>query len=198
MTLVTRAMIFAAEAHDGDVRKGSQTPYIVHPMEAMAIASSLTEDPEVLAAAALHDVAEDCGVTREELTLRFGERVASLVMAESQIQSGDPCASWDDRKRRAVEQLEHASRDEMIIALADKLSNMRAISRDFEREGEKMFLKFHQTDRSRHAWYYRNCAENMRDELGDTEAFRELVALVNRVFKGVKSQPPEFEKRCAV
>ncbi len=198
MTLVTRAMIFAAEAHDGDVRKGSQAPYIVHPMEAMAIASSITEDPEVLAAAALHDVAEDCGITREELTMRFGERVANLVMAESQIQKGDPCASWDDRKRRALERLEQAGRDEKIIALADKLSNMRAINRDFERDGEKMFLKFHQTDRRCHAWYYRNCVERLRDELGDTQAFRELAMRVNRVFEGVQSQPPGVEKRCAV
>ena len=56
MTLVTQAVIFAAQAHDGAARKGSEIPYIVHPMEVVAIASTMTDDPQVLAAAALHDV----------------------------------------------------------------------------------------------------------------------------------------------
>ena len=53
MTLVTQAVIFAAQAHDGAARKGSEIPYIVHPMEVVAIASTMTDDPQVLAAAAL-------------------------------------------------------------------------------------------------------------------------------------------------
>ena len=79
MTLVTQAVIFAAQAHDGAARKGSEIPYIVHPMEVVAIASTMTDDPQVLAAAALHDVMEDCGVTFETLSERFGVRVARLV-----------------------------------------------------------------------------------------------------------------------
>ena len=74
MTLVTQAVIFAAQAHDGAARKGSEIPYIVHPMEVVAIASTMTDDPQVLAAAALHDVMEDCGVTFETLSERFGVR----------------------------------------------------------------------------------------------------------------------------
>ena len=76
MTLVTQAAVFAANAHDGATRKGSGIPYIVHPMEAAAIAATLTDDPHVVAAAMLHDVMEDCGVGFEELRARFGERVA--------------------------------------------------------------------------------------------------------------------------
>ena len=53
MTLVTQAAIFAANAHDGATRKGSRIPYIVHPMEAAAIAATLTDDPQVVAAAML-------------------------------------------------------------------------------------------------------------------------------------------------
>lgn len=48
MTLVTQAVIFAAQAHDGAARKGSEIPYIVHPMEVVAIASTMTDDPQVL------------------------------------------------------------------------------------------------------------------------------------------------------
>ena len=94
MTLVTQAVIFAAQAHDGAARKGSEIPYIVHPMEVVAIASTMTDDPQVLAAAALHDVMEDCGVTFETLSERFGVRVARLVCEESQRVCGDPCLTW--------------------------------------------------------------------------------------------------------
>ena len=131
MTLVTQAVIFAAQAHDGAARKGSEIPYIVHPMEVVAIASTMTDDPQVLAAAALHDVMEDCGVTFEALSERFGVRVARLVCEESQRVCGDPCLTWNARKLGAVKRICGGCRAAKIIALSDKLSNMRAISRDF-------------------------------------------------------------------
>ena len=158
MTLVTQAVIFAAQAHDGAARKGSEIPYIVHPMEVVAIASTMTDDPQVLAAAALHDVMEDCGVTFETLSERFGVRVARLVCEESQRVCGDPCLTWNARKLGAVKRICGGCRAAKIIALSDKLSNMRAISRDFARSGEAVFQRFHQRDKRRHAWYYRSCA----------------------------------------
>lgn len=185
MTLTTQAVIFAAQAHDGALRKGGDLPYIVHPMETAVIAASITSDEEVIAAAALHDVIEDCGVTAGELCARFGERVARLVLAETHINEGDPRLTWDERKRETVERLRRAGREESIIALADKLSNMRAIRRDYEREGEGMFLRFHQHDMRRHAWYYRSCAALLEGELGGTQAWQELDHLIGSVFAGV-------------
>lgn len=191
MTLVTQAVIFAAQAHDGALRKGSETPYIVHPMEVVSIAATLTDDPQVLAAAALHDVLEDCDVEYETLCQQFGQRVANLVRAESQIRGGNPCQSWGVRKRDAVRRLAGGCRATKIIAIADKLSNMRAISRDYAREGETVFLRFHQQDKRMHAWYYRSCAAQMEGELGLTQAFCELTMLIDRVFGGVPSLEPE-------
>lgn len=182
MTLLTQAVIFAAVKHDGALRKGTEIPYLVHPMEAAAIAASLTGDEELIAAAVLHDVIEDCGVSKQELKERFGARVAQLVFAESQIPQGDPGASWEARKREAVERLGRATREEQLIALCDKLSNMRAISRDYERDGEAIFFKFHQHDKRRHAWYYHCCLELLRGEWEDTDAWQELHSLVLRVF----------------
>ena len=57
--LVDRAIVFATNAHEGQTRKGTQIPYILHPLEAMAIVGTMTTDAEVLAAAVLHDVV-DC------------------------------------------------------------------------------------------------------------------------------------------
>ena len=81
--LLDRAIIFAVKAHAGTERRGKGFPYIVHPMEAMEVVSTMTADQELLAAAALHDTVEDTDVTVSDLRREFGERVASLVEAES-------------------------------------------------------------------------------------------------------------------
>lgn len=182
MTLVSEAMIFAAGAHDGMLRKGSHVPYILHPAEVAAIAATLTDDPAVLAAAVLHDVIEDCGVSAQTLAQRFGERVAELVLLETQQHSGDPRLTWEARKCGALEQIARGGRDVKIIALSDKLSNMRSIHRDYLREGKNTFTRFHQHDMQKHAWYYRSCAALLRDELGGTEAWRELCMRIDKVF----------------
>lgn len=198
MTLTTQAVIFAAQAHDGALRKGGDVPYIVHPMETAAIAAALTDDEEVIAAAILHDVIEDCGVTQEELCARFGERVARLVMAETNVKDGDPRETWDARKKETIARLACAGREEQIIALSDKLSNMRAIQRDYARSGEAMFMRFHQHDKRRHAWYYRSCASLLEDELGGTQAWQELNRLVGDVFAGVADAQMDEEEERAV
>ena len=187
MTLVTDATIFASQKHDGMLRKGTDLPYIVHPAEVMAIASALTSDPEILAAAVMHDVIEDCGVSEEELAQRFGSRVAHLVASETQLSCGDPRATWDARKREAIDRIAAGGRDVKLIALSDKLSNMRAIRRDYDRYGDATFLRFHQHDMRRHAWYYRSIVALLKGELGDTAAWEELCLHVDYVFDGVES-----------
>ena len=100
-----------------------------------------------------------------ELAQRFGARVAELVLSETQERCGDPCMTWETRKRAAIAQIAGGGRASKIIALSDKLSNMRAIRRDFERDGERTFARFHQNDKRRHAWYYRSFAALLKDEL---------------------------------
>lgn len=191
MTLVTEAVIFASQKHDGMLRKGTDLPYIVHPVEVMAIASALTGDPEILAAAVLHDVIEDCAVTEEELSMRFGARVTRLVLSETQLSAGDPFATWDMRKKEAIARIARGGRSVKLIALADKLSNMRAIHRDYDRDSDTMFLRFHQHDKSRHAWYYRSMVNLLKDEFGDTDAWHELSGHVEHVFAGISANAPE-------
>lgn len=198
MTLVSRAVEFAAKSHDGAVRKGTSIPYIVHPMEAAAIAASITDDPEILAAALLHDVIEDCGVSAETLCSLFGARVAEIVAAESEEKDDRPRESWDRRKQTALDRLAACGRAEKIVALADKLSNMRAIRRDYDMYGEALFFRFHQHDKRRHAWYYRGCAALMKSELGDTAAYRELVGLIGYVFADVPEDSADHPDAQAV
>lgn len=185
MELVTRAIIFAAKAHDGMRRKKVDIPYILHPMEAAAIVGSLTENQEVIAAAALHDVIEDTPVTFEQVAEEFGPRVAALVWSESEDKRENlpPEQTWRVRKEEAIEILQRTKDLEVkILYLGDKLSNMRSIYQQWRIEGDEMWKGFHQEDPAQHAWYYRTIAENLR-ELEDTLAWKEYDGLIRTVFE---------------
>ena len=177
-----QAVAFAAYAHDGQTRKGTALPYMVHPMEAAAIAATMTNDPEVLAAAVLHDVMEDCGVTEAELRSKFGKRIAMLVRFESEEKAQDAQATWQKRKLRAINRLRAASREQMILTLSDKLSNLRAIHRDFERLGDALWQRFNQRNPSMHHWYYASIAESLAP-ISQFDAYREYIALIDATFR---------------
>lgn len=77
--LVARAEAFATKAHEGQKRKYTETPYIEHPAAVMELVASVPHTPEMLAAAWLHDVVEDCGVATSLIDMEFGPEVANLV-----------------------------------------------------------------------------------------------------------------------
>jgi myo-inositol-1(or 4)-monophosphatase len=181
--LLDRAIVFAVQAHAGTERRGKGFPYIVHPMEAMEIVATITPDQELLAAAALHDTVEDTDVTVEEIRAQFGDRIASLVAAESDEMPAGVSEedSWHARKKAAIDRLAAASHDAKIVALGDKLSNMRAIARDYAVKGDELWKIFHASDPKDHEWHYRGLANSLR-ELSDTFAFQEFEALIDQVF----------------
>ncbi len=181
--LLDRAIVFAVQAHHNTERRGKGFPYIVHPMEAVEIVATITPDQELLAAAALHDTIEDTEVTVEDIRREFGDRVAELVHAESdQFTDGiSEEDSWHDRKQAAIDRLAAASRDAKIVAMGDKLSNMRAIWRDYQVQGDELWKIFHVKDKASHEWHYRGLAASL-SELSDTFAYKEFVRLINEVF----------------
>ncbi|MCL2528195.1 MAG: HD domain-containing protein [Defluviitaleaceae bacterium] len=183
MNLLDKAIIFATEKHSGMTRKGTDTPYIVHPIEAVSIAAGITNDMEILAAAALHDVVEDTPVTVGEIETAFGKRVAALVSAVSEDKMRDvpPSESWKTRKAITIVLLQLAEYDEKIITLADKLSNIRTLCRDVRRFGDKSFEKFNEKDKKMHEWYYREIAKSIA-ALSDSDAYKEFCMLIDEVF----------------
>jgi len=182
--LLDRAIVFAVNAHHNTERRGKGFPYIVHPMEAVEIVATITSDQELLAAAALHDTIEDTDVTIEDIRREFGDRIADLVHAESdQFTEGvSEEDSWHDRKQAAIDRLRHASHDAKIVAMGDKLSNMRAIWRDYQTKGDDLWNIFHVKDKASHEWHYRGLADSLSD-LSDTFAYQEFVRLINDVFQ---------------
>lgn len=181
--LLDRAIIFAVKAHAGTERRGKGFPYIVHPMEAVEIVATITPDQELLAAAALHDVVEDTEISADEIRREFGDRIAALVVAESDVfvEGVSEEDSWHDRKQAAMDRLAAAPHDAKIVAMGDKLSNMRAIARDYAVKGDELWKIFHAKDPKDHEWHYRGLAASL-EELKDTFAYQEFVKLIDQVF----------------
>ena len=184
MELVSSAIVFAAKAHDGMRRKKSVSPYILHPMEAAVIVGTMTDDQNLIAAAALHDVVEDANVTLDEIEEKFGKRVRELVASETEDKREElpPADTWRIRKEETLAVLKSTTDvDVLTVWLGDKLSNMRAIYRDFKVEGNAMWEKFNQKDVNEQAWYYRTIVE-YTERLSHTSAWLEYKTLTELVF----------------
>jgi len=145
--------------------------------------ATITPDQELLAAAALHDVVEDTDITADEIRAEFGDRIANLVVAESDVfmEGVSEEDSWHDRKQAAIDRLAAAPYDAKIVAMGDKLSNMRAIARDYSQKGDELWNIFHVKDPKEHEWHYRGLAASL-GELSDTFAYQEFVSLIDQVF----------------
>lgn len=179
--LFDKAVAFATKAHSGTERRGKGYPYIIHPMEAASIVASITNDQEMLAAAILHDTVEDTDVTIEQLGEMFGERVAQLVDNETAPIPDN--APWRTRKEAQIEQLKAAPFDSKVVAIGDKLSNLRAIAADYHKIGDVLWNRFHAPHgKNDIAWYYRSLAEAM-SELSETAPYQEFERLLEETFQ---------------
>ena len=125
--LILKAARFAAHKHRNQRRKDEErTPYINHPISVAKIISEIgnVEDPEVLAAALLHDTIEDTKTTPEELIDHFGERVYNLV----QEVTDDKTLPKLERKQRQIDHAKEISEGAALVKLGDKISNVTDIT----------------------------------------------------------------------
>ena len=185
--LFEQAIAFSVNAHRGMTRKDGVTPYILHPLEVAVIAGTITADPEVLAAAVLHDTVEDTDTTMEELKEKFGGRVADLVASETEekYRSRPAAETWRQRKQESLVKLSDADDPGVhILWLGDKLSNMRSFYRDYGTKGNRLWERFNQKDPVEQAWYYRTI-ELLLEPLRDTAAWQEYHRLVQTVFQNI-------------
>ena len=183
-SLLCQATRLAAEAHDGAFRKGTHRPRLLHAMETAEIVGTMTGDEDVLAAAVLHDVLTDSDVTAEELRNTVGGHVTELVQAVSENKRrGQPREdTWQVRKQECVEKLLAERRLEVkMIVLAEKLSDMRAIARDYPAVGEKLWTRFNNPNKQEQGWYYQAVTDALQD-LNTYPVWHELANLVWEVF----------------
>ena len=124
MAVVKKALEFATEAHKGQVRKYTGEPYIAHPIEVMGLLKQVVDDPEMHAAALLHDVVEDTPIMN--VRIGFTPRVAALVSDLTDV------SKPEDGNRAARKELDRqhsaqASPEAQTIKLADLISNSKSI-----------------------------------------------------------------------
>lgn len=151
---IQEAIIFATLAHEGQKRKGTNIPYIVHPMEVMQILTELQCAENVIIAGILHDTLEDTDATPEEIKSLFGDKVLAIVQTESE----DKSKTWKERKAATIEHLKSASAETKLVCFADKLSNIRSMWRDKQEVGAELWKRFN-AGKDSIEWYYRGIAE---------------------------------------
>lgn len=186
MTRIDKAIFFATNAHSGASRKGSSIPYILHPLEAAAIAATVTADEDVIIAAILHDTIEDTSVTADDIKAEFGENVMNIVLGctEDKMRNIPAQESWQQRKENTLVHLSStATKDQKIVTLCDKLANMRSLYSDYLKIGDAVFERFNQKDKYLHGWYYQGICSALT-EFDKTFAYKELCDLTEKVFGG--------------
>ena len=151
-----KAIRVAAWAHEqaNQHRKGSGIPYIIHPFGTMLIASSVTNDEDVLIACLLHDVLEDVDETiysEQKMNDNFGERVVSIVEGVTKDTS---IKSWQGRADAYLYHLENEASDEsVIVSCADKIHNLMSILADYRILGDKLWSRFN-AGKEKQLWWY--------------------------------------------
>ncbi len=190
--LVARAAAYARDVHAGDVRKGTGEPYFDgHLAPVAAIVAADGGSPVQVAAAYLHDAAEDHGGRAEldRIRDRFGEDVAAIVadLSDSLVDTtaGEAKAPWRERKEDYVAGFATKPLDSLVVAAADKFHNASSIVEDHERLGDELWSRFTTGRAQDQRWYYESLAAVLADRLPGHPTVERLVAMVRRLGEGI-------------
>ena len=154
----SRALLFAADKHRTQVRKGGGIPYLGHLLSVTGLVIEAGGSENQAIAALLHDSVEDAengdgSAVLAEIRAEFGDEVAGIVDACSDTVE-NPKPAWKLRKQRYIDGLAHNSDGALLVSLADKLDNARAILRDLRVEKDALWQRFTVKDPAEHLWYY--------------------------------------------
>lgn len=200
------SLLFAAELHNDQIRKGSGIPYLSHLLSVSALVMEYggTEDEAI--AALLHDAIEDQGdpypggrtALRHEIESRFGQTVLNIVNGCTDDDvfkkpAGDglgTVAEWKARKTAYMEHIRQESNPAIIrVSCADKLHNARSLLGDYRVIGEDLWTRFRARTRENHHWYYGGLAHNFknhpvsRSDVGIRRLAQELHRVVSELFE---------------
>lgn len=154
--IVTTAFLFATAAHEGQTVKGTNIPYISHPMHVAAIVWEFGGTPEQVAAAFLHDVVEDTDHTIGDIEKEFGPLVAKIV-GDCTDSNKDPKPPWRPRKEAYLKHIrDDSDAASILVSLADKFHNVNRILNDllFLRGNEEKLWSLFTAPPDQIAWYY--------------------------------------------
>ena len=186
------ALVYATEAHQDQLRKGGRVPFVAHLLGVTAFVLEDGGDEDQAVAALLHDVVEDQGgrPRLDDVRDRFGERVAKLV-EECSDWVDEPKPPWRQRKEAYIERLRTDHDDSaLLVSLADKLYNSRAILRDL-RYADDRHAVWDRFGRERDCvlWYYRSLVDAFRSRREDGDRLLEELDATVSDLEGLSGGP---------
>jgi (p)ppGpp synthase/HD superfamily hydrolase len=204
----TDAVYYAAVAHHGHLRKGTEIPYLSHLLSVAALVLEHGGSELQATAAVLHDVVEDCGGAPrlEDVRRTFGEEVAELVAALSDAvpEAGEEKDDWRPRKEAYLRHLEEMVADQhlaTLVSLCDKLHNARAIVADAADEvdgpGVAIWSRFTGGSDGT-VWYYRELARIFETSHLPHRAVRALAEVVEDLARHADLAGPRRDRRTHV
>ena len=178
---ILKAVEMAFSKHEGQCRKGTKFPYIVHPLAVMT--ALLMEQPDqpyvtddVIIAGLLHDVYEDTDTGLDEIERVFGAEVKRLVENASEPEElkkmQNKRGTWKERKLHTIERLRDLDKASKIISCCDKRNNARSMNEDYIFVGEELWDRFNAA-KEEIQWYYRGCLNvySVKPSIGDARIF---------------------------
>lgn len=152
-----KALRKAAWAHEqsGQHRKGTDIPYIIHPVGVMVIASNVTDDEDILVACLMHDVLEDVDYSvynKGKMRDEFGKRVVAIV---GNVTKDENEKDWRKRAESYLKHLEYDASDEaLIVSASDKIHNLLSILVDYVALGDVLWNRFSTKNSADQLWWY--------------------------------------------
>ena len=183
MEKIFKAIAFAQKAHQGQYRKGTKLPYIVHPLGVMEILSRYQASEDVMIAGILHDTLEDTSTTAEEIEKRFGKRIKELVIAATEPEHDAP---WEQRKQHTIDFIKDMEDEEiLLLSCADKLHNLNSMIEDYKHTGEELWKRF-KRGKEKQCWYYTSLAQAYESHHHPHPICKEYTNKVRKFFRNKK------------
>lgn len=156
---IIQAISFANEAHKMQLRKGTNIPYVVHPIQVMNLVSVCEGTEDMKIAALLHDTLEDTSVSSNEILNLFGQEVLSIILDLTEPKYLEKkLSTWKKRKLHTIQTLQKIKIDSVCVSLCDKFDNLSAIHRDVWFLGDQVWERFNASFEEQ-SWYYKSLAE---------------------------------------
>ncbi len=183
---VIKAINLASDAHKKQTKKGTDIPYITHPLLVGMILIEKGAGEKEIIAGILHDTLEDTELNYKDIKKEFGKEVADVVKACSE----DKKLHWEERKRRHIEYAKNAPTSVKRVMSADKLANLYMIKEDLNKVGEKLWSRFRR-GKGKQKWYYSNMAKSLESNTTDKivlEITEEMKRLIDEIFGQVEDK----------
>jgi GTP pyrophosphokinase len=189
----SEALVFAADIHRQQLRKGTQIPYVAHVIGVASIVLEYGADENEAIGALLHDAIEDApaalgadkaNVVRGWIKLKFGDGVLEIVEGCTDTDE-DPKPPWRARKERYVDRIAHEPASVLLVSMSDKLHNASALVRDYRVARETLWDRFNpEAGRDGTLGYYRGLVTAYNSRINAVQEGR-LGALVEELDREV-------------